>query len=298
MIGAIIGDIVGSRFEFNNHRSTDFQLFHPDCSFTDDTICTVAVAEWLLRKRQSLLPPEIKLDKYAFADMEQQLLSKIMREWCRKYPNPAGGYGGRFERWIWDDNMRAYNSFGNGSAMRVSPVAWAFDNVQSVIHGATISAEISHNHPEGMKGAQAIAQAIFYLRKGSNKHEVIRFAKNVYGYNSVAACEYLKHLNGFDETCEGTIPVCLQCLQESTDFESAIRLAVSVGGDTDTIAAITGSLAEACYGVPLWMTKKAIEYIPKDMFSVIRDFVCTFRSNFSDIVGCDISDFETEIEID
>lgn len=268
MIGAIIGDIVGSRFEFNNHRSTDFQLFHPDCAFTDDTICTIAVAEWLLSD-------ENHLTKFITTS---EKLTKIMRKWCRKYPNPAGGYGGRFGRWIWEDTIGGYDSFGNGSAMRVSPVAWAFENVQSVIQGAINSADITHNHRDGISGAVIVAQAIFNLRKGSDKHDVIRFAENVYGYKCPGSCEFIRDTNTFNETCQGTIPVCLQCLKESTDFESAIRLAVSVGGDTDTIAAITGSMAEAAYGVPTWMIENALELLPGDMVDIIIKFRKTFRT--------------------
>lgn len=168
MKGAIIGDIVGSRFEFDNHRSIKFDLFHKDRTFTDDTICTVAVAEWLLSDT-----------KYLTAEQ----LTKIMREWCQKYPNPAGGYGGSFLRWIWDESMGAYNSFGNGSAMRVSPVAWAFNNMSDVLKAAETSALISHNHPEGIKGATAVACAIFNLRNGVEKHTVIKFIRDIYGYD-------------------------------------------------------------------------------------------------------------------
>jgi ADP-ribosyl-[dinitrogen reductase] hydrolase len=261
MIGAIIGDIVGSRFEFNNHRSTEFELFHKDCSYTDDTICTVAVAEWLLQDT-----------KYLTAEQ----LTKIMRKWCRLYPNPAGGYGGRFSIWIWQETIGGYDSFGNGSAMRVSPVAWAFNHVSDVLRAAKISAEISHNHPEGIKGAQSVADAILMLRKGIGKDAVIEHIRDLYEYDCEFNCKELSRLLEFNETCQGTIPVCLQCLQESTDFESAIRLAVSIGGDTDTIAAIVGSLAEACYGVPVELIERALAYLPNDMKNVITKFINIF----------------------
>jgi ADP-ribosylglycohydrolase len=260
MIGAIIGDIVGSRFEFNNHRSTEFELFHKDCSFTDDTICTVSVAEWLLQD-------------VPFLTIED--LTKIMRKWCRKYPNPAGGYGGRFGRWIWEDTIGGYDSFGNGSAMRVSPVAWAFGNIKDILRAAKQSAEISHNHPEGIKGAQTISEAIYLLRHGIAKDEVVKNVLQWYGYPEIDFC-LLQKTNTFDETCQGTVPVCLLCLKESKDFESAIRLAVSIGGDTDTIAAIVGSLAEACYGVPEDLIENALAYLPGEMKKVINDFKKTF----------------------
>ncbi len=257
MIGAIIGDIVGSRFEFNNHRSVDFELFHPDCSLTDDTICTVAVADWLLQE-----------SKYRTPDR----LTKIMRSWCQKYPNPSGGYGRNFNRWIHDDTMGAYFSFGNGSAMRVSPVAWAFTSIHEVLKAAEYSAIISHNHPEGIKGAKAIAVAIFMLRKGDEKASVLKYIRSHYDYLETASCKVLKKQNMFDETCQGTIPACLQCLEESTGFESAIRLAVSIGGDTDTIAAIVGSMAEAAYGIPDEIYRKSLEYLPVEMIDVINRF--------------------------
>jgi ADP-ribosylglycohydrolase len=262
MIGAIIGDIVGSRFEFNNHRSTDFELFHKDCSFTDDTICTVAVADWLMQ--------DVKI-------LNDFQLTKIMRRWCRKYPNPAGGYGGRFGRWIWEDTIGGYDSFGNGSAMRVSPVAWAYNHLNAVKKAAKTSAEISHDHPEGIKGAQSVADAIFMLRNGhDDKEYVVRLIFAIYGYKFPGSCEFIRDTNTFNETCQVTVPQAFQCFAESTDFESAIRLAVSIGGDTDTIAAIVGSLAEACYGVPPEIKERALAFLPGDMIKVINDFKKTF----------------------
>lgn len=266
MLGAIIGDIVGSRFEFNNHRSTEFELFHKDCSFTDDTICTVAVAEWLVSHYNTEYP--LPYD-----------LSATMRKWCRKYPNPAGGYGGRFGRWIWEDTIGGYDSFGNGSAMRVSPVAWAFEKFTDVVTAAKVSAEISHNHPEGIKGAQSVADAILMLRKGIGKDAVIEQIWDVYEYDCEFNCKELSRFLEFNETCQGTIPVCLQCLKESTDFESAIRLAVSIGGDSDTIAAIVGSMAEAAYGIPTKLALKASTYLPGEMIDVINRFQKTFNYN-------------------
>lgn len=250
MLGAIIGDIVGSRFEFNNHRSTDFELFHKDCSFTDDTICTVAVAEWLISNGVGL--------------------SEKMRYWCRKYPS---SYGGMFQRWIHVESMWPYNSFGNGSAMRVSPVAWFSDNFDSVLINAKRSAIITHNHTEGILGAQCIADAIYKLRNGESKLELRRYIEHVYGYNLRLLCSEISETNHFNETCQVTVPQAIVCFLESTDFESAIRLAVSIGGDSDTIAAITGSLAEAAYGIPEWMKEKAMTYLPKDMKQVVNRFL-------------------------
>lgn len=252
MLGAIIGDIVGSRFEFNNHRFLDFELFHPDCSFTDDTICTIAVAEAILHN-------------YSFAE--------ALVKWCTKYPNPMGGYGMAFRNWVFSSkNKPPYYSYGNGSAMRVSPVAWASDNIFEVLKMAKQSADITHNHPEGIKGAQAVADAIFQLRKGKTKDDSIYLTMNSYEYECRWNCDQLRIINNFDETCMTAVPYAFQCLKESTDFESAIRLAVSIGGDTDTIAAITGSMAEAAYGIPEWMVEKAMTYLPEDMKQVINQF--------------------------
>lgn len=246
MLGAIIGDIVGSRFEFNNHRSTEFELFHPDCTFTDDTICTVAVADWLMNKGS---------------------LKNKMRGWCRRYPS---SYGGMFQRWIHDENMGPYNSFGNGAAMRVSPVGWMSNDANFVYYIARMSAEITHDHPEGIKAARCIAESIRRLRNGESK-EKLKWFLNPY-YNLDQTCDQIRKTNTFDETCQVTVPQAIVCFLESTDFESAIRLAVSIGGDSDTIAAITGSLAEAHYGIPWEITKHIFEILPKDMLDVIKEF--------------------------
>jgi ADP-ribosyl-[dinitrogen reductase] hydrolase len=258
MIGAIIGDIVGSRFEFNNHRSTEFDLFHKDCSYTDDSICTVAVADWLIKNKDPL--------------------ATIMRQWCRKYPNPKGSYGMSFRSWVLVDKYGPYYSYGNGSAMRVSPVAWASNTIESTKLNATNSASITHSHPEGIKGAQAISQAIFMLKKGIKK-EIVCSPKQIqsFGYSLKHDCQTLQKINIFDETCMTSVPYAFQCLKESTDFESAIRLAVSIGGDSDTIAAITGSLAEACYEIPEWIEDQAMTYLTDEMKNVINEFKMKFN---------------------
>lgn len=250
MLGAIIGDIVGSRFEFKNHRSKDFQLFHPDCSFTDDTICTVAVAEALL-------------DNYSFEE--------ALRKWCAKYPNPMGGYGGMFRQWLNGNIKGPYNSFGNGSAMRVSPCGWLRD-YELVQKSAVRSAAVTHDHPEGIKGAQSIADCIFHLRTGSGMIRIIQLATKKYGYTLNFTCDRIRQTNTFDETCQVTVPQAIACFLQSRDFEDCIRNAVSIGGDTDTIAAIAGSLAEAHYGIPDWLKEQALFYLPTDMKAVIERF--------------------------
>ena len=248
MLGAIIGDIVGSRFEFNNTSDIDFELFTSACDFTDDTICTIAVAD---------------------AALNGKPYEEAMLEWCRKFPHPMGSYGGSFARWIHSANPVPYNSFGNGSAMRVSAVGWLFDTEEEVLEQAGQSAEITHNHPEGIKGAQAVALAIYLARKGMSKEEVLERMK---GYYPVFTKPVLGK-NSFDETCQGTLPICLGIIEKANDFEEALRYAIAVGGDSDTIGAIVGGIAEALWGIPEEMKARALEYLTDEMKEVYAQFV-------------------------
>lgn len=247
MLGAIIGDIVGSRFEFHNTDKYDFEMFTDESTFTDDTICTIAIADAITKG----------------TDYRSSLL-----EWCRKYPNPKGAYGGSFARWIVSSDPQPYNSFGNGSAMRVSPVAWAFDDLGKVLEEAEKTAIVTHNHPDGIKGAVAIAHAIYHLR---TTHDLPGLEREMNRY-------YPRFMLGnyfsgvFDETCPGTIPVCLKIVRVSTSFEDAIRRAISWGGDSDTIGAIVGSMAEALWGVPKEISDKAFDLLPTEMLNVVGDF--------------------------
>lgn len=250
MLGAIIGDIVGSRFEFNNTNQTNFTLFTPDCNFTDDTICTIAVADALLNGSD-------------FGD--------TIHRWCRKYPYPTGGYGGSFARWVHSDTPKPYNSFGNGSAMRVSPCGW-LSTRQEVLSHARQSAECTHNHPEGIKGAMCIADCIYHAHVGADKSEMVALVTKEYTYPLDMTCHEIRRMNTFNETCQVTVPQAIVCFVESTDFESAIRLAVSIGGDSDTIAAITGSIAEAYYGIPENIEQKALSLLTPEMKRVIKQF--------------------------
>lgn len=251
MLGAIIGDIVGSRFEFNNTNSMNFELFTDESTYTDDTICTVAIADAILNGKS----------------YKDSLL-----EWCRKYPNPKGAYGGSFANWIHSEDPQPYNSFGNGSAMRVSPIGWAFDSYEEVLQQAELSAAVSHNHPEGIKGAQCIADLIFHLRTGKiDKDAVKRCIKQSFGYE-IPSVDYIRETNSFNETCQGTVPQAISCFLEAKDFEETIRLAISIGGDSDTIGAIAGSLAEAAYKVPKEISDKALDLLPTDMLNVIGYF--------------------------
>ena len=201
---------------------------------------------------------------------EQSLL-----EWCRKYPNPKGAYGCSFSQWINSKTPTPYGSFGNGSAMRVSPCGY-LSTRQDVLMSARKSAECTHNHPEGIKGAECIADCIYLARKEKNIELIIELVKDVYGYNISQTCNEIRQTNSFNETCQITVPQAIVCFLESTDFESAIRLAVSIGGDSDTIAAITGCIAEAYYGIPQHIQDKAWGYLPKEM----QDIIITFKQKY------------------
>ncbi len=251
MIGAIIGDIVGSRFEFDNHRRHDgFELFNVLCDFTDDSVLTMATAKVLL-------------DGGDYAP--------VYRAFAQRYP--GRGYGGRFSRWIHDTNMGPYNSFGNGSAMRVSPVGFAFDSLEATLAEAKRSAEVTHNHPEGVKGAQALAQAIFMARQGESKERIKEAVQASFGYDFSRSVDQIRQVNQFDETCQGSLPEALTCFFESRDFEDCLRLCVSIGGDTDTIACMACGLAQAYYKViPDWMVQKARGYLPGEFIEILDRF--------------------------
>ncbi len=251
MIGAIIGDIVGSRFEFANHRRyDDFKLFTPLCDFTDDSVLTVATAKVLL-------------DGGSYAD--------VYRAFARRYP--GRGYGGMFSRWIDDTAMGPYNSFGNGSAMRVSPVGFAFGDLPATLAEAKRSAEVTHNHPEGIKGAQALAQAIFMARKGESKESIRQAIAASFGYDFSRSIAQIRRVNQFDETCQGSLPEALTCFFESQDFEDCLGLSVSIGGDTDTIACMAGGLAQAYYkAIPDWIVEKARGYLPEEFKEIVERF--------------------------
>lgn len=254
MIGAIIGDIIGSRFEFGPPPEEDFQLFTEDCNYTDDTVCTIAIAD---------------------AVMNQKPYKDALVEWCQRYPDPMGGYGNRFHQWIFSEDHEPNNSCGNGSAMRVSPIGWLFNEWDEVVAEAKKSAEVSHNHPEGIKGAQCVAEVICWLRHMRfTKEDIEEKVHKFYGYEIPPMNDVLKigsELH-FDGTCQETVPMALRCFLDSINFEDAIRLAVMADGDTDTKADITGAITEAYYQIPEWMIDKAIGYLPKDMRKILLQF--------------------------
>ncbi|WP_280120453.1 ADP-ribosylglycohydrolase family protein [Sangeribacter muris] len=257
MIGAIIGDIAGSRFEFNNTNDYNFEFFHKDCSYTDDTICTVAVADAILRG----------------VSYKDSILY-----WCRKYPRPMGAYGGSFSRWLQSDDPQPYNSFGNGAAMRVSPCGWAFKDEAQTLRAALASAAPTHNHIEGLIGASTVARAIFKLRTMSYPSfcdgEIYDFVESTYGENW---SKDVPARGVFDETCRGCVPLAFFICHQSNSFEDAIRNAVWHGGDSDTLAAIVGSLAEARWGIPIEMQKMALNMLPQDMLKVVINFIQKFK---------------------
>ena len=231
LIGAIIGDIVGSIYEFNPHKSKDINLQDKNMEYTDDTIMTIAVADWILNDK--------KLTK-------KGLVARI-QHWGRKYPNPMGAYGGMFSQWLFSDNPKPYNSWGNGAAMRVAAVGFAFSTLEDTLKVAKKSAEVTHNHPEGIKGAQATAAAIFMARTGCSKEEIRRYISENFGYDMNRTCDDIRPSYGFDGSCQGTVPESIIAFLDSTDYEDALRLCISLGGDADTMGAITGAIAGAYY---------------------------------------------------
>ena len=246
MIGAIIGDVTGSSYEFdNNTEDYDLDLFREGTTFTDDTVCTIAVADAILHHKS----------------YESALL-----EWCGKYP--GRGYGGRFQMWLTSAVHRPYGSYGNGSAMRVSPVGWAFGDLGTTLAEAERTALPTHNHPEGIKGAQVVAEAIFRLRRGEwDKIQDLLISSYGADYERQLPC-----VGVFDETCQGCVPLSLLILTKSTDFEDSIRSAIHYGGDSDTLAAIVGSMAEAYFGVPDPLAERALSYLPQDMREIYEEF--------------------------
>jgi type I restriction enzyme M protein len=257
MLGAIVGDIVGSRFEFNNHRSKDFELFTADCFATDDSIMTLAIAKAIMEARKSN------------ADLGETAV-KYMREIGQKYP--GCGYGGNFFHWMFSDNPKPYNSFGNGSAMRISPAGFVAASEQEAIELAKALTEVTHNHPEGIKGAVAVSKAVFLARNGASKSQIkSEIENNCYPLNFTI--DEIRKSYEFNETCQETVPQAIKCFLESESFEDALRIGVSLGGDTDTVCAITGSIAEAFYGIDEHIKEKALSYLDDYLLSIYKQWL-------------------------
>lgn len=264
MLGSIIGDIAGSVFEFENIKVKNFSFFDENKDYTDDSVLTVATADWLLNGGMA---------------------GDYYYRYARKYPHPMGAYGSGFLNWVYMSQEGAlaqpYNSCGNGSAMRVGPVGWAFDTLNETLDAAKASAECTHNHPEGIKGAQATAHAIFMARNGASVDIIRDTISREYGYDLSLSVDEIRAKYSWEgiegtgmhgATCQSSVPQAITCALEVVDFEDAIRNAVSIGGDSDTIACITGSIAEAILGIPETMYVKALEYLPQHLQQVIAKF--------------------------
>ena len=275
MLGAIIGDTVGSIYEFHNTKDYDFTLFHAESGYTDDSVMTMAVARWLLTD----------------SEHTYQKLEDTMVEFAEQCPCPMGGYGTGFYYWLFhpeglypfDDQYGAspyesatgrhpYGSWGNGSAMRASAVGWFFGTLEETERVAAISAAITHNHPEGIKGAQATAAAIFLARNGKTKDEIRDYVEKTYGYDLHKTWEYWHPIYDWEDSCQGTVPQAMIAFLDSTDFEDAIRKAVSLGGDSDTLACITGGIAEAFYReIPKEMADRVRTLLPQEFADILSE---------------------------
>jgi ADP-ribosylglycohydrolase len=250
MVGAIIGDVIGSPYEYTSPKVKDFHFFEEGSTFTDDTVMTIATAYCILNKEP---------------------YDKIYRILGRKYP--GAGYGSMFNFWLFSDTAEAYGSFGNGSAMRVSPVGYAYNTVESVLEEAKNTAIVSHNHEEGIKGAQATALTIFMARKGSSKEEIRAKISDMFKYDLSRTCDTIRPTYMFESSCQKTVPEAIIAFLDSTCFEDAIRLSVSLGGDADTLACITGGIAQAFYKeIPRDIAEKVLKMIPKKFLQIVKDF--------------------------
>ncbi len=250
IIGAVIGDVIGSVFEWNNIKTTDFDLFNPKCDFTDDTVLTIAVADSILNKKD---------------------FAKTIWEYGRKYR--GRGYGGSFRNWLQQDNLKPYGSFGNGSAMRASAVGFAFNDIETILEVAKQTAEVTHNHPEGIKGAQAAATAIFLARQRKSKQEIKDYISSTFNYDLSFTLDEIRPTYKFDVTCQGSVPQAIVAFLESSDYENAVRLAISIGGDSDTIACITGGIASAYYKeIPKEIIDFVVDKLPSEYIEIMNKF--------------------------
>lgn len=256
LLGAICGDIIGSTYESRTTKRLDFTLLPPHSRFTDDTVMTIAVADWLMsgdnETRGSVAP--------------------FLRKWGRKYPH--AGYGGLFRQWIYYDSIGAYNSFGNGSAMRVSPCGWVARSLEEALELARQSADVTHNHPEGIMGAQVVAAAIYLARTGKTKEDIAEYLHtNFHRYNLRTPSSVIREYYRFNSSCQGSVPESVLSFMESKNYEWAVRIAVSLGGDADTMAAIAGSIAAAFYKeIPDAIAEPCLALLPADIKSIIERF--------------------------
>ena len=260
MLGAIVGDIIGSAYEFKNTKRKEFHLFTPKSKFTDDTVMTLAVARWLCDDKEH----------------RKETLVQRMQELGRRYP--TAGYAGSFMRWLYNPEPQPYNSYGNGSAMRVSPVAFYAHSLQEALGLAKISAEVTHNHSEGIKGAQAIASSIYLARHGATKREIKSYVEEQFHYDLSQQLDDIRPTYSYDMSCQHTVPQALLAFLEGANFEDVIRSAVSIGGDSDTIAAMAGGIAQAFYVIPKKLSSYCYALLTPELRGVLNDF--------EDLLGC------------
>lgn len=258
MFGPIAGDIIGSVYESNPVKVTHFPLFEKGSRYTDDSVLSVAVADCIMNNKE---------------------YGKTIQDYARKYP--GAGYGGNFFQWIFSDKREPYNSWGNGSAMRVSPVGFAFKTQQKVMEEAKKSAEVTHNHPEGIKGAQATAMAVYLALVGKSKEEIKSFIENTFHYDLSRSIAEIKPHYNFDVSCQGSVPEAIIAFLESENFESAVRIAISLGGDSDTQACISGAIAQAFYKkIPRNIMQNIQEILPSELYQVAEKFCKTYQISF------------------
>lgn len=254
-LGALVGDIIGSVYEFRNTKRTDFELFCNASTFTDDSVMTLAVAKWFLDDETH----------------SPQQLVQCMQELGRRYP--YAGYGGRFRVWLSEDNPQPYNSWGNGSGMRVSPVGLYAKTIDEALSLAKVTASVSHNHPEGVKGAQAIAASVFLCKNGASKQEIKEYVESTFGYDLNRTIADIRPNYHFDVSCQGSVPEAIIAFLEGNSFEEVIRLGISLGGDSDTIGCMAGAIAACMYPIPMSITEKCNEILTDDLRKINAHFI-------------------------
>ena len=255
MLGAIVGDIIGSVYEFHNTKSMDFELFTPWSKFTDDSVMTLAVAKWLVEDEAHTI----------------HYLIYCMQELGNKYPN--AGYGGRFGMWLEEDNPQPYNSWGNGAGMRVSPVGLYAKTLDEALALAAITASVSHNHPEGVKGAQAIAASVFLCKEGKSKQEIKEYVEKTFHYNLDRTIAEIRPIYDYDVSCQGSAPEAIIAFLEGNSFEEVIRMAISIGGDSDTIGAMAGGIAACKYPIPDEIIDRCNTILTDDLREINDQFI-------------------------
>lgn len=272
MYGALLGDMIGAPYEFDRgNKSKEFPLFCENSRFTDDSVMTIAVAEALLDSR------------FLDDDSIRAALIKSMRKWGKKYPD--AGYGRKFLCWLREKDPKPYGSCGNGSAMRVSAAGWLFDTLEETREKAKLTAEVTHDHPEGIKGAEATSGAIFLARTGRSKEEIRDYIVQEFGYDLSRTCDQIRPSYYHNESCQKTVPEAITAFLEGTDFEDVIRTAVSLGGDCDTLTCIAGSIAEAFYGVPAILKAECKRRLPEDMAYILGRFDISRKHGHDDFPG-------------